>query len=216
MKTSSRRSHETARKTPIFACYPASAPDYFTVKDPIKVGNYIIDKACEDLSLNNRSKATVIGFTNAELAQREQDGELYVAFPYDNSRIGVCPTDDFYKSFEHAQKVLQISSVNNSQMEEAFEFLGEFETWRGLQQLLEEGDATRMSGDKHQARLASFKKAISGISWFKSLFSSDVNGFISLLSYQQPPTTREVWVAGPSVLVLADRYDDLHKRKIVK
>lgn len=214
LKTSARRSHDTAKKTPIFACYKG-APDYFTVKEPLPVGNYIVDRACKELKLNNKSEATVIGFTNAELAEREQDGELYVVFPYDGARIGVSKTDDFYKSFELAQKELRIDSVNNRNLEEAFEFLGEFETWPGLRSHLEDGEPTRLKGDAHQARMASYQKAHTGLAWFKRLFNFEANGFISLLAYQQPPAMREVWVAGPALLVRAEKYDDLYKRKHV-
>lgn len=214
LKTSARRSHATAKQAPIFACYKG-APDFFTLKEPLPIGSYIIDKAAKELRLNNRGDATVLGFTNAELAQREQDGELYVVFPFDSARIGVSPTEDFYKSFKVANAELRINSVNNHSLEEALEFLGEFETWAQLKKLLEDGEPQRLKGDKQQARFNSYQKSHTGLLWFKKLFDFEANGFISLLPYQAAPAMREVWVTGPALLVRAEQYDELYKQGLV-
>lgn len=214
LKTSCRRSHLTATRAPIFACFN-KAPDYFTQGSSKLSSRFIIDNALADLKLSERSKASVFGFTSAALAQQEQNGDVYVLFPFDKSLIWVAPEGDYYKSFAHANKVLRVSNVGNKALQEALAFLGEFETWPQLKRLLEEPDVQRFKGDDNAARLASFKQYHHGITWFKSLFDLDANGFVRLLSSQAAPTQREVWVNGDVFAVKADKYDDLHKRKLI-
>ncbi len=214
-KTSARRSHEIAKLTPIFACYN-KAPDYF-IQPPSKSStHFIIDAALTDLGISDRTSASAEAFTNAELAQREQQGELYVMFPLEKSRVWVSPTDDYYKSFEYANKQLRITSVSNKNLQEAFAFLGEFDTWPQLKKLLNDPEVQRFKGDDNAARFASFKRYHHGITWFRALFDLDANGFSSLLVSQRIPIKREVWISGDVLAVNAEKYDDLHKRKIIK
>jgi hypothetical protein len=42
-----------------------------------------------------------------------QDSDHYVVIPMDRSRVGVCPTDSFYRSFENVQKGMSVVRVDN-------------------------------------------------------------------------------------------------------
>lgn len=215
LKTKARRSHTAAKQSAMFACFN-SAPAYFELAAGSAGSGYIIDKALADLGLSTRSKASVHCYSNAALCQREQEGELYVVLPTDASRIWAAPTDDYYKSFEHAMTELRIKSVSNTNIQEAFAFLGEFETWPQLKQLLQDPEVEKLKGDNHAARIASFKKKPTGLAWFKALFDLDTNGFTMLLPAMPVPAKLELWVDGPAIAINAESYDELHSRGLIK
>lgn len=215
LKDQARRSHDAAKRSPLFACFN-KAPDYFELDPTTWTCPFIIDQALADLKMSTRATACAHCFSNAALAEREQKGELYIILPFDHSRVWIAPTKDYHLSFKHAMTTLRITTTSNSALQEAFAFLGEFNTWKQLKALLNDPDIENLKGDDNAARIAAFKKAPTGLAFFKTLFELEANDFTSLLSSISPPPKREAWVEGSALAILATRYDALYKQGLVK
>lgn len=114
LNSQSRNSHAVAKKVPIFT-HLEGAGDFLLVTPDMKEHRspFWIDKLIRKIPGWNRypSRARCLkGYTDRS---RSSDGKLYVVFPHDRARVGICSEKSFYRSFKLVNKDLDITRMDN-------------------------------------------------------------------------------------------------------
>lgn len=115
LKEKARNSHTVMKQMPIFR--EDHGPDFMLVTPAEKEtrSSFWVDKMLKDMAgwhrFPTRTKC-IKGYTSVDrLGGSEKDH--YVVIPMDRARIGICPTDSFYRSFKHVEEGMGISRVDN-------------------------------------------------------------------------------------------------------
>ena len=92
-------------------------PDFMLVTPAEKEtrSSFWVDKMLKDIQGWNRfpSRTRCIkGYTSVDRLGG-QEADHYVVIPMDRSRVGICPTDSFYRSFKHVETGMGVSRVDN-------------------------------------------------------------------------------------------------------
>lgn len=114
LKEKARNSHNVMKHMPIFR--EDHGPDFMLVTPAEKEtrSSFWIDKMIKSIQSWSRfpSRTRCIkGYTSVDRLGG-QDSDHYVVIPMDRSRIGICPTDSFYRSFG-VQKSMGVVRIDN-------------------------------------------------------------------------------------------------------
>ena len=115
LKEKARNSHNVMKQMPIFR--EDHGPDFMLVTPEEKEirSSFWIDKMIQDIQGWNRfpSRTRCIkGYTSVDRLGGQKT-DHYVVIPMDRARIGICPTDSFYRSFKHVETGMGVSRVDN-------------------------------------------------------------------------------------------------------
>lgn len=115
LKEKARNSHNVMKHMPIFR--EDHGPDFMLVTPAEKEtrSSFWIDKFIKTIPGWNKfpSRTRCIkGYTSVDRLGG-QDSDHYVVVPLDRSKVGICPTDSFYRSFEHVQKSMDVVRADN-------------------------------------------------------------------------------------------------------
>lgn len=115
LKEKARNSHNVMKQMPIFR--EDHGPDFMLVTPAEKEtrSSFWVDKMLKDIQGWNRfpSRTRCIkGYTSVDRLGG-QEADHYVVIPMDRSRVGICPTDSFYRSFKHVETGMGVSRVDN-------------------------------------------------------------------------------------------------------
>jgi len=109
-----KNSHNVAKRIPLYV--RMTGADFIQI-DPLQREErspFWIDRLIKEMTawkmFPSRSRCLKV-FTDKDGIG---DGDLYVVFPYDKARIGVCSGSTFYKSFTHLKKAVDVSRVDNT------------------------------------------------------------------------------------------------------
>ena len=115
LKERARNSHNVMKLMPIFK--EDHGPDFMLISPAEKEtkSSFWVDKIIKGMQgwsrFPSRSKC-IKGYTSVDrLGGQEKDH--YVVIPMDRARIGICPTDSFYRSFKHVESGMGISRIDN-------------------------------------------------------------------------------------------------------
>lgn len=157
LREQARNSHNVMKQMPIFK--EDHGPDFMLVTPADKETRsaFWVDKLIKGLQAWNRfpSRTRFIkGYTSVErLGGIEKDH--YVVIPMDRSRVGICPTASFYKSFKSAEDGMGLARVDNDGLatwiEQVFKGISDLypdaklqvrtpETYQEFQKMLKEVD----------------------------------------------------------------------------
>ena len=115
LKEKARNSHNVMKHMPIFR--EDHGPDFMLVTPTEKEtrSSFWIDKMIKNIQAWSRfpSRTRCIkGYTSVDRLGGK-DSDHYVVIPLDRARVGICPSDSFYRSFNDAEKGLGIVRVDN-------------------------------------------------------------------------------------------------------
>lgn len=115
LKERARNSHGVMKQMPIFR--EDSGPDFMLVTPAEREtkSSFWADKLIKEMQAWNRfpSRTRCIrGYTSVDRLGGS-DKDHYVVIPLDRARVGICPTDSFYRSFKHVEQGMGIKRVDN-------------------------------------------------------------------------------------------------------
>lgn len=227
--------------SPYFLIQPSQAPHKkhkFLVDDMLQsLGSW---KRFPDRALSVR------GYTSHERAEARGDGEMYLVLPFDGSKIAVTSAGTFIRSFDHAAKLLHLEKMDNAGLcdwlesvvkagnaagaelkvnakpataQQLFKALEKLEVLQGqaVKKKLQAVETDDSVSDVDVRRALSFcERRGSAEGYFNELLDPEHNGFDLLSTSSTFPTDREVWTGGKCLIILATKYDELHKKGDIK
>jgi hypothetical protein len=188
---------------------------------------------------------SVKGHTDHSRAESRGEGEMYLVLPFDGAKIAVTSGATFIRSFDHAAKWLEVAKVDNAgmlewleSMERAsnevgadiklstmltpvsfFKQLEKLEVIKGpaVKKKLQAVETGESCGDLDVRRASNFAdRTSSPTAFFNAMFDPEDNGFHLLSTSSTFPQDREVWTGSKCLMILASKYDELHKRGDVR
>lgn len=203
-----------------------ASSDEFTLSDPTKgllrqsahTYNYMtlmMDNLPSWKKYPKRSKSLVC---STEFKTATFYGNVYYVIPFDNYKIGICPSTDIWFSFSDPLGGNYVSGFNN-RIFTLIDMYGKGKdpsnpTWGGFTSALKEGvkyllenkkhlDQFLTNASKYQVLHDFFTKEIYKnpdiIQYFNKEFSPEKNAFKNKLENRHTP--REVWIEAPCVLI---------------
>ena len=151
LKERARNSHNVMKQMPIFR--EDHGPDFMLVTPSETRSSFWIDKMIKEMQGWSRfpSRTRCIrGYTSVDRLGGS-DKEHYVVIPMDRARVGICPTDSFYRSFKHVESGMGVSRVDNDGLGVWIE-----QVTKGISDLYPEAKLTVRSPESY----AEFKKML--------------------------------------------------------
>ena len=173
-----------------------------------------------------RSRGIVCTSSYAKSSHYSDNGDnVYIVFPFNGSKIAVCPTDDIFQAFKIYKKgdIGPSGSAFNRKLEQFFmiysKTLNASKNWSTLKKAMKIFDEYFLSINNQDAYKSiqnpwntllkkHYKAGKEGMMkmWDK-LLSPVYNNFVLTKNIRDIPNNREVWTDGKCVLIKADSVD---------
>jgi len=135
---------------------------------------------------------------------------LYRVIPYDNSKVGVCSSNDMWSSFDSKTDIVYTTTAANSLLSKLFhtyKIRVDDSNWNSFKSglsKLNQNDILEAFGTSYPLTRFLFKKDTDIIEHFNEFFDPKSNGFT--MGINNIDDDKEVWVQGECILIRDDVY----------
>lgn len=184
-------------------------PSKFTRKSAYAEGNHytlLLDNLPSWNKFPKRSKS-IVGSTDINKARSyDESDNVYVVFPVNGSRIGVCPTSDIFSSFDGFRSAgdFNLMMLNNISDKTWKSFIDSIDTY---ERIFDQETINYSFGGIHKFDKL-YDKYNNLFDTIAKVFDPQDNGFDVVKSGTTIPRGREVWTDGDCLLIQYDKVDE--------